>query len=461
MKKAFILMCLAAGLLSCAKETVPQEETKGVPMTFEFSVDGQTKASKTAWTDIDVIYVFFKGIEGKFLILNYDSATQEWWSYIEPGDASLTDTDFEGLDHTLTAVYLPTPVYVTTDTPGQFTITKDGENPFYGFYLFQEGKAYEIDGTTVKAGLSLEKPEDFIQIHIPCAPNEVGGTFGCSLIQPVACTGVGVNGKIVEKELQVGARLTDIADVDDLVFAGRLTNPGAAADYTFTFAKDEKIYTLTRESKRLEGGKQYNFPALTEIGGTNWTVTDAADLYVDLGLTVKWAKCNLGASEPIYSGNHFSWGELVQMPESSFSWESYYFNPSGDGMTFTKYTGSDYSTLRREDDAAYAALGGKFRMPTAAEWYELLTECDWEWESDISIGWEVTGPSGDSIFLRADGYMGEGGFNTGCGYWSSSLNTEGSPSEAWVFTSDYSKDQQMVSVHRHCGYSVRPVHADS
>ena len=490
MKKAFILLCLAAGLLSCAKEIAPQEETKGVPMTFEFSVDGQTKASKTAWTDIDVIYVFFKGLETKHLMLTYDSATQKWTPHVEPGDASLTDEDFDGLtEHTLTAVYYPTPVYVTYDAEkGFFNIDTDAAGTLcYNYYLFEEDKAYEVEGTTVTARIALAKAEDFVQIHLPCNTTEVGGTFGCSLIRPVACAGVGVDGKIIEKKLQAGARLKGIADADGLLFAGRLTSPGTAEDYTFTFATDNEIYTLLRDSKTLEAGKQYNFPALSE---TDWTVTDAADLYVDLGLSVKWAKCNLGAATEEDYGDYFAWAEI--QPKDDYSWSTYAWMKEGrdDWQYITKYTIADGRTVGiwyegetfvgdgktsladydYADDAAYAALGGKFRMPTKAEMTELKSDCTWTYEESHNgtgiKGFLVTskkeGYTDKSIFIPLAGAMSGGthmsdaaGKSVGV-YFSGSLD-ETNLSGAWAMQILDHLSPAVFSGNRPVGFSIRPV----
>ena len=42
---------------------------------------------------------------------------------------------------------------------------------------------------------------------------------------------------------------------------------------------------------------------------------------VDLGLSVKWATCNLGASSPEQSGNFYAWGETT--PKTKFTWDNY------------------------------------------------------------------------------------------------------------------------------------------
>lgn len=74
MKKAFLLLCMVAGLVSCAKEASEQENMPqtGIPMTFNVTVL-ETKAAKTGWADGDKIYVFFNGLETKYLILERSS----------------------------------------------------------------------------------------------------------------------------------------------------------------------------------------------------------------------------------------------------------------------------------------------------------------------------------------------------------------------------------------------------
>ncbi|MBR4352125.1 MAG: hypothetical protein IKQ01_03555, partial [Bacteroidales bacterium] len=103
MKKALLFLCLAAGLMSCAKEVLnPEKETpqnEGVPMTFNVTVL-ETRAAKTDWADGDKIYVFFNGMETKYLILERSS---DIWSNTS-GGGTLLDSDFSGLGtKTLTA----------------------------------------------------------------------------------------------------------------------------------------------------------------------------------------------------------------------------------------------------------------------------------------------------------------------------------------------------------------------
>lgn len=121
--------------------------------------------------------------------------------------------------------------------------------------------------------------------------------------------------------------------------------------------------------------------------------------YVDLGLSVKWATCNIGAEKPEDYGAYFAWGETT--PKDNFSWDNYKFTTDG-GNTLTKYNGSDMSELAREDDAAAANWGGSWRMPTLEEFNELMVNCDGVWikEGDPEFG----GVAGAKFTSKKPGY---------------------------------------------------------
>lgn len=122
------------------------------------------------------------------------------------------------------------------------------------------------------------------------------------------------------------------------------------------------------------------------------TLTEGA--YVDLGLSVKWATCNVGAKEPYESGLKFSWGETAT--KQRFLLEDYtFYNPIDGGYTDI---GEDISGT--QFDAATANLGKDWRMPTSAEFEELRSRCIWEWrELNGVLGYVVKGPNGNKIFL--------------------------------------------------------------
>ena len=199
-----------------------------------------------------------------------------------------------------------------------------------------------------------------------------------------------------------------------------------------------------------------DYPYIPKVGGT---VGNA----VDLGLSVKWASWNVGASSPEEYGTYFSWGETA--PKWDYAWTTYKLC-NGTWNTLTKYYfNSSYGTvdnktvLDPEDDAAHVNWGGSWRMPTLEECEELINKCTWTWTSQNGVnGRLVTGPNGKSIFLPAAGsrnntylsYAGSFGY-----YWSSSLYT-GGPSDAYLVYFD-SDSVYWYGDDRYDGRSVRPV----
>lgn len=187
---------------------------------------------------------------------------------------------------------------------------------------------------------------------------------------------------------------------------------------------------------------------------------------VDMGLSVKWGNANLGAKKPEAPGDHYAWGEIERKP--SYTWGTYKW---GTGIyNLTKYnarsgcgTVDNKIVLDPEDDVAAVNLGGKWRMPTDAEWNELLTECKWEWMSRSgNNGYKVTSKStGQSIFLPAAGGRGStyhydnGSYGR---YWSSTLDVK-EPGFAMnlYFVSDYIS---RAHYDRYYGRSIRPVLAE-
>lgn len=136
--------------------------------------------------------------------------------------------------------------------------------------------------------------------------------------------------------------------------------------------------------------------------------------YIDLGLSVKWATCNIGAKHPEEYGNYYAWGETK--PKSIYHWSTYKFC-DGEGNKLTKYNyDHNYGcvdnllTLFSIDDAAFVNLGDGWRLPTSSEMEELRDSCTWKWTKQEGVyGYKVTsnkkGYTGKSIFLPAAGYQ--------------------------------------------------------
>ena len=115
--------------------------------------------------------------------------------------------------------------------------------------------------------------------------------------------------------------------------------------------------------------------------------------YVDLGLSVKWATCNVGANTPHEYGDYFAWGETTT--KSSYTKEN--------SRTYGKKRMGDISG-KASCDAVRDNWGGTWRMPTKKEMEELVDKCPWQWTTQSGVnGYKVTGPNGNSIFLPAAG----------------------------------------------------------
>ena len=188
---------------------------------------------------------------------------------------------------------------------------------------------------------------------------------------------------------------------------------------------------------------------------------------VDMGLSVKWANFNLGATSPEGYGDYYAWGELK--PKTAYTMDTYTMIK---GDIFTKYNYmSEYGPVDNKyqfshykyvDDVARAKLGGKWRIPTQAEISELLdiSLCEWKRTTQNGVnGYLVTSyKTGNSIFLPLAGLWngtyctrrGESGY-----YWSSSLNAY-TPLRAWDLTLEWNFADIYPDA-RWYGFSIRPV----
>lgn len=196
----------------------------------------------------------------------------------------------------------------------------------------------------------------------------------------------------------------------------------------------------------------------TGLSNTNSTIHYGQE-YVDLGLSVKWATCNVGAKTPEQYGKYFAWGEVVAKDE--YSWSSYKYHSTD----FTKYNATDKkTTLFPSDDAAFENWGGNWRMPTKIELDELCKNCIWTWTTQNGVnGYKVTskikGYTDKSIFLPAAGgytnVVTVDNIDVNGIYWSSTLDDYYFSAAS---TLAFDSDTVIVSVsNRHQGFSVRPV----
>ena len=170
--------------------------------------------------------------------------------------------------------------------------------------------------------------------------------------------------------------------------------------------------------------------------------------WVDLGLSVKWATCNVGANSPSDYGDYYAWGETST--KSSYDTDN--------SKTYGKSMGNIGGNSSY--DVARYRWGGSWRLPTKAELEELKTKCTWTWTTQGGHnGYKVTSKTnGKSIFLPTAGwrdgaspiYVGESGY-----YWSSSPHESNTRSAYSLYF--YSSGHDVDWYRRSLGFSVRPV----
>ena len=220
-------------------------------------------------------------------------------------------------------------------------------------------------------------------------------------------------------------------------------------------------YTPSEGSKQVSVNVNY-----TSINGIKlkirtqyFDVQRRIDLMVDLGLSVKWASCNLGADSPEKHGDYYAWGETYS--KSEYTWSTYQLS-EGNTTTLLKYSSNhdNKSQLESSDDIARKSMGGQWRIPTYDEQRELTNDCDWTYTSHNGVkGYLVKSrKNSNSIFLPVTGcksganLYGEEEYGY---YWSSTVNSNDN-TEAWILNFS-SKGFGFYNSNRYIGRCIRPV----
>lgn len=152
-------------------------------------------------------------------------------------------------------------------------------------------------------------------------------------------------------------------------------------------------------------------------------VYDPVPKAIDLGLSVKWASHNIGATSSEEYGERFSWGEIK--PKDEYDWNNYKWGASnslGKYVIDGAWGNVDNKThLDFEDDAAIQLWGTDWRMPTIDEIKELYDNCSFQWENRESVSGTriVSNINGNHIFLPAPMVYSEYGSAPVGAYWSS------------------------------------------
>ena len=217
-----------------------------------------------------------------------------------------------------------------------------------------------------------------------------------------------------------------------LVFA---VTVNAQYKMVITLANGEKI------EKQVWDIQNVTFEPLGSVESP--TVSEA----VDLGLSVKWASCNFGATTETAAGYYVGWGDATGLNHSTVLNYFPVLNPTSD-IVNSKY------------DIVHTLWGGDWRMPTVKEVQELIEKCNWTYD-DTRKGWTVTSKADatKSIFLPMQGYRkGEdiSVANTLGAYWTGSLSkSDNQNASALVLdATNYSTADYL----RYLGLQIRPVY---
>lgn len=282
-------------------------------------------------------------------------------------------------------------------------------------------------------------------------------------------------------------RIAGIANDDGTAFVGGLStnySPGETLTFylvdgttgtTYSFTK-QLTTSISRDESKILGIK-----------------IPFAKFTVDMGLSVKWAACNLGAHYLTDYGDYFAWGETAPYysslsplswkvsKEAGYVWASYDMETAGDGTKFSKYTADKDSyatsgtadgktTLDASDDAVTAAYGGSYRMPSDSDFDQLLDEsnCTKEWVNSY-LGTGIngylftslkSGYTSQKLFFPAAGECGTtlSGAGISGTYWSSSLYTnDPDPGSANILYFNSTFASSNYNGLRYAGRSIRPV----
>lgn len=194
---------------------------------------------------------------------------------------------------------------------------------------------------------------------------------------------------------------TFVAETDCWAFFEIADNPSFDTSRTLeSVVVDDSCYTLV---SGLNPGTTYYYKmsvhdhfSTAEGKVLSFKTKGTSHQYVDLGLSVNWSICNIGAVNPEEFGNYYAWGETTS--KSSYSIDNYSFFAD---TTFVEI-GTDISGTSY--DAARTEWGDQWRLPTLNEAKELMEKCTWQWTKLNGVhGQMVTGPNGNHIFLPATG----------------------------------------------------------
>ena len=435
MKNLFYVISIVALLFSaCTKEETP---TVSQVVTINATIGSDTRIAlgevdekKVSWSEGDIINLTINEVAYPFIWL-------EGTTFAYTGDAQLPVLEEDML---IQATYAPT--YSTNQT---------GLKADVGRYMALSAEK-SVTSEQSYGELSLNFSHETSVLKLTLSNADFKGKEVTDIMVKAGATVIASASETFMGDAESGSVVAYLA-----------VQPGAMNNVTLHATCDGNTYTNSLSNNTLVAGKIYKIEKSLPYS------------YVDLGLSVKWATCNVGANSAEEAGDYFAWGETE--PKDIYSYASYKYMATQYLTSLTKYCFNseygnegftdDLTTLLPEDDAATANLGSCWRMPTMEEITELFNNCSSMWTTINGVNGylltsEVEGYTDKSIFLPAAGFKDIEGiaYNTNKygSYWSNMLYTEfNNPSQAIMLSISETLITFNLNV-RTNGVSVRPVY---
>lgn len=258
----------------------------------------------------------------------------------------------------------------------------------------------------------------------------------------------------LRKQITYTIKITEVTNQLNAMFALRKALDWDATEVRenlailpFKVLVTDKISKVNDLYEQLDGkGLKLQISAVNALGETVTPITAECE-FVDLGLSVLWATCNLGAKKPEEFGNYYAWGEVKTKKK----------------FLTSNYTAANYTKgeLDAAHDPATKLLGNGIKTPTDDDFDELIDKCKIIPDTLNRIkGLKVIGPNGNSIFLPIAGHYESKEDGVFCDdkleYWSSQECDDEEAAAFIIFCDDYDVHFCFRPYYKSDGLPIRP-----
>lgn len=184
--------------------------------------------------------------------------------------------------------------------------------------------------------------------------------------------------------------VTSVGDEKDNIYLVRIDNLKPGVHYYFRICpgwidyRDNPVLSLKNYKYNNDHARPLYYGETLQFNPIEGGFETRQDFGVDLGLSVRWASFDLGASNDTEQGSLVNW--------------SVNYNPDNIPEKLN-ISGTD-------EDQATKMLGNGWRTPTKEEFEELIAKCNWDqmyYKNTLRAFYEITGPNGNSIKICANG----------------------------------------------------------